>query len=65
MLDTATYLKNLAPFSSEATDKDFSSSSLLKHKGPNITGEILANEAKNDWKKMILLILQRCNVINL
>ena len=60
------YLDKLAPMSSDAREsQDFSTASLLKFEGPNLTSEILCQECGSDYKKMVMMILQRCQIIDL
>ena len=51
------YLEKLAPLTDTFYENDFSSSSLLKNQGPNITAEMLSRDFGKDYKAMIQKIL--------
>lgn len=44
VIDESTYIDRLAPLSDQVFENDFSSSSLLKNQGPNLTAEMLSQE---------------------
>jgi hypothetical protein len=47
-------MDKIAPISDVFLENDFSSSSLLKNKGPNLTAELLYNKCGSDVQGMIL-----------
>ena len=58
-------MEKLAPLTDTFYENDFSSSSLLKNKGPNLTSEMLFNEFGDNYKGMIQKILQKSQIIDL
>jgi len=56
------YLDKVAQ-SSESLPNDYSTNSLLKNVGQNLTAQKLSQTCGKDYKKMILIILQKANVI--
>ena len=57
------YLDELAPLSSISTENDFSTASIQRLQGPNLTADILRNECK-DYSEMALKVLQKCPVLD-
>jgi hypothetical protein len=57
------YLDELAPMSSISTENDFSTASIQRLQGPNLTADILRNECK-DYSEMALKVLQKCPVLD-
>jgi hypothetical protein len=57
------YLDDLAPLSSISTENDFSTASIQRLQGPNLTGDILRAGCKN-YAEMALKILQKCPVLD-
>lgn len=50
--------------SSENLPNDFSTSSLVKTKGPNLSAFKICELAGSDYRKMIMIILQHQNIID-
>ena len=57
------YIDVLAPFDTQPND--FSTSAIQKNLGPNLNAEKLLRECGGDLAKIVLRVMQKCQVLNL